>query len=146
MRPMTPSPRSTGRRVLAAGAAAIVLVLTTAARTGPETAFLAANTRAMDRMMSAMEIRPTGDIDQDFVAMMEPHHQGAVEMAQAELQYGHNEQLRRIAQGIIVEQRQEIVAMRLATGRPLPDAAAANIPQPRAPQGAMAGMDMNHHP
>jgi uncharacterized protein (DUF305 family) len=33
---------------------------------------------------------------------MVPHHQGAIDMAQAELRYGHNEQLRRIAQGIIV--------------------------------------------
>jgi YVTN family beta-propeller protein len=43
-------------------------------------------------------------------------------MAQAELRYGRNEQLRRLAQEIIVEQMQEIVAMRLALGRPLPSA------------------------
>ncbi len=48
--------------------------------------------------------------------MMAPHHQGAIDMAQAELRYGHNEQLRRLAQEIIVEQQQEIVAMRLGTG------------------------------
>lgn len=39
-----------------------------------------------------------------------PHHQAAMEMAQAELHYGKNEQLRRIAQEIIVDQHQEIVA------------------------------------
>jgi len=38
-------------------------------------------------------------------------------MAQAELRYGHNEQLRRIAQEIIVEQQQEITAMHLALGQ-----------------------------
>jgi uncharacterized protein (DUF305 family) len=49
--------------------------------------------------------------------MMVPHHQGAIEMAQAELRYGHNEQLRRMAQEIIVTQRQEINAMRLTLGQ-----------------------------
>jgi Domain of unknown function (DUF305) len=54
-----------------------------------------------------------------------PHHQGAIDMAQAELRYGHNEQLRRIAQEIVVEQQQEIVAMHLALGQPLPPSAPA---------------------
>ena len=47
--------------------------------TGPQAAkasFWADNEAAMNRMMSAMEIHPTGDIDRDFVAMMVPHHQG----------------------------------------------------------------------
>ena len=43
--------------------------------------------------------------------MMVPHHQGAVDMALLELQYGKDERLRRLAQGIIVEQRQEIQLM-----------------------------------
>ena len=65
-------------------------------------------------MMTDMVIRPSGDVDRDFVAMMVPHHQGAIDMARAELRYGRNEQLRRIAQEIIVTQQQEIAAMRLA--------------------------------
>jgi uncharacterized protein (DUF305 family) len=69
---------------------------------------------AMAKMMSAMQIQPSGDADVDFVAMMVPHHDGAIDMAQAELRYGHNEQLRRMAQEIIVTQQQEIAAMRLA--------------------------------
>jgi uncharacterized protein (DUF305 family) len=72
------------------------------------------NDAAMSKMMAAMAVTPTGDVDKDFVATMVPHHQGAIEMAQAELRYGHNEQLRRIAQEIIVEQTQEIAVMRLA--------------------------------
>lgn len=72
----------------------------------------------MTKMMAAMAVAPSGDIDEDFVATMVPHHQGAIEMAQAELRYGHNEQLRRIAQEIIVDQTQEIAAMRLAIGAP----------------------------
>jgi uncharacterized protein (DUF305 family) len=79
-----------------------------------EAAFLKDNEAAMTRMMAAMAVPPTGDIDRDFVATMLPHHQGAIEMAQAELRYGHNEQLRRLAQEIIVDQTQEIALMRLA--------------------------------
>ena len=84
---------------------------------GSETGFLAANDAAMDKMMADMTIRPTGDIDRDFVAMMVPHHQGAIDMVQAELLYGHNQTLLRIAQEIVVEQQQEIAAMRLAVGK-----------------------------
>ena len=53
-------------------------------------------------------------------------------MAKAELKYGHNEQLRRIAQEIIVTQQQEILVMRLAVGEELPP----SVPSPTQP-GAM---------
>jgi len=85
----------------------------------PEAQFMAENDAAMIKMMSAMHVRPSGDVDADFVAMMAPHHQGAIDMAQAELRYGRNEHLRRIAQEIIVTQQEEIAAMRLAIDRPL---------------------------
>ena len=87
--------------------------------------FMAENHDAMDKMMSAMMVAPSGDVDADFVNMMEPHHQGAIDMAVLELKYGRNEKLRRIAQEIVVDQQQEIVAMRLALHRPLPALAAA---------------------
>jgi hypothetical protein len=90
-----------------------------------EQPFLTENDTAMNKMMGSMTIKPSGDVDHDFVAMMVPHHQGAIDMAQAELRYGHNEQLRRIAQEIIVEQQQEIAAMRLALGQPLPPSVAS---------------------
>ena len=77
-----------------------------------EAPYLAENVSAMTKMMIEMGIRPSGDVDTDFVAMMVPHHQGAIEMAQAELRYGRNEPLRRMAQEIIVTQLQEITAMR----------------------------------
>ena len=85
-----------------------------------EAPFLAENSAAMDKMMADMDVKPTGDVDADFVAMMIPHHQGAIDMAKAVLRYGKNEQIRRIAQEIIVEQQQEIAAMRLALGQSLP--------------------------
>ena len=56
----------------------------------------------MNKMMADMTVKPTGDVDRDFVAMMVPHHQGAIDMAHAVLRYGHNEQLRRMAQEIVV--------------------------------------------
>ena len=79
-----------------------------------EAPFLKENDAAMTKMMNDMAIKPSGDVDHDFVAMMSPHHQGAIDMAISELRYGKNEQLRRIAQEIIVDQMQEIAAMRLA--------------------------------
>ena len=82
----------------------------------PEATYLAANQAAMDKMMRDMTVRPSGDVDRDFVAMMAPHHQGAIDMALAYLRYGSNEQLRRLAQEIIVTQQQEIAVMRLAIG------------------------------
>ena len=85
-----------------------------------EAQYLAENVAAMTKMMIDMGIRPTGDVDADFVAMMVPHHQGAIEMARAELRYGHNEQLKRMAQEIIVTQLQEVAAMHFALGQPLP--------------------------
>jgi hypothetical protein len=79
----------------------------------------------MDKMMGAMDVKPSGDMDQDFAAMMIPHHQGAIDMAQLELRYGRNEQLRRIAQEIIVDQQQEIAVMRLALNQPAPPSQAS---------------------
>jgi len=78
---------------------------------------------AMERMMAGMMVAPSGNVDADFVTMMLPHHQGAIDMAVAELRYGKSEQLKRIAQEIIVDQQQEIAAMRLALGQPLPPSA-----------------------
>jgi len=92
-----------------------------------ETAFLAENETAMSKMMNGMAAKPTGDVDRDFVAMMVPHHQGAIDMALAVLRHGHNEQLKRLAQEIIVTQQQEIAAMRLAVVGPLASSAHAPV-------------------
>jgi hypothetical protein len=99
-----------------------------------EAPYLAENVSAMTKMMVDMGIRPSGDVDTDFVAMMVPHHQGAIEMARAELRYGRNDRLRRLSQEIIVTQQQEIVAMRLALGQPLPPPAPARDQVPPAEQ------------
>jgi uncharacterized protein (DUF305 family) len=85
-----------------------------------EQQFLFDNDLAMSSMTRGMLVTPTGNVDRDFVAMMIPHHQGAVEMARAELKYGHNEELRRLAQNIVTRQEQEISVMRRAIGRASP--------------------------
>ncbi|WP_186165523.1 DUF305 domain-containing protein [Burkholderia gladioli] len=157
--PLPSSRRARRPGILAALGAALLLAAGAAAAGAPaqdERAFLAENDTAMSRMMDDMSIKPSGDVDRDFVAMMVPHHQGAIDMAQAELRYGHNEQLRRIAQEIVVEQQQEIVAMRLALGQPLPSAAPAPDQQRPAtassassaasvPSQPSAAMSMHHH-
>lgn len=107
---------------------------------GGESAYLVENAAAMDRMMVAMDVEPTGDVDRDFVAMMVPHHQGAIDMAIAVLRHGKNERIRRLAQEIIVTQQQEIAAMQLAIGAPLPDARAA----PTQPATSTPARDPSH--
>ena len=91
-----------------------------------EAPYIAQNVAAMTTMMRSMQVKPTGDVDRDFVALMVPHHQGAIDMAIAVLRYGHNEQLKRLAQEIIVTQQQEIAVMRLAIAQTLPP----SIPAP----------------
>jgi len=90
-----------------------------------EALFLDSNRSAMTTMMSGMAITPTGNVDRDFVHMMIPHHQGAIDMARAVLRYGHDPVVRRLAQEIVVTQLEEITAMRRAVGEPLPPPVAA---------------------
>jgi hypothetical protein len=87
---------------------------------GAEASFLTEHGAAMKRMVGEMAVKPTGDVDADFVAMMVPHHQGAIDMALAVLRHGRNPQIRRLAQEIIVTQQQEIAVMHLAVGQVLP--------------------------
>ncbi|GII34599.1 hypothetical protein Pmi06nite_80410 [Planotetraspora mira] len=91
-----------------------------------------------------MGARMTGDPDRDFAAMMIPHHQGAVDMARAELTYGKDPVLRRLAQEIAVTQQQEIEVMRRhiatlppATSAPRPGAPTS--PQDSGPGGTATG-------
>jgi hypothetical protein len=121
-----------------------------------EASFMSENQTAMRKMMRDMTVKPSGDVDTDFTAMMIPHHQGAVDMAQAELNYGHNKKLRRIARNIIAGQRRQIGAMRAALGRPLPDTTSSTAQSDRAsedsatsgsnvPQRASGSMQMEPH-
>ena len=69
---------------------------------------------AMNVMHKGMHSAPyTGEPDRDFVTMMIPHHQGAIDMAKALLLYGKDPQMRRLAQEIITDQQSEIELMQL---------------------------------
>jgi uncharacterized protein (DUF305 family) len=67
---------------------------------------------ATDKMHAAMDgSGQTGDPDRDFLAVMIPHHAGAVEMARLVLIYGRDPVVRQLADEIIAGQQTEIIAM-----------------------------------
>jgi hypothetical protein len=134
---------SRGSRFPSAARASLILALCLCSMSavhaaGPssdDAAFMTENDASMSKMMKNMDVKPSGNVDEDFVAMMQPHHQAAIEMAQSELRYGHNEQLRHIAQQIISQQQQEIVAMRDALNTAMPASTpAADQPAPARPE------------
>ena len=66
----------------------------------------------MGTMMAAMSRAPmTGDPDHDFLSMMIPHHQGAVDMARLVLVHGRDPLTRQLAEEIIASQSAEIASM-----------------------------------
>jgi uncharacterized protein (DUF305 family) len=71
-------------------------------------------TSSMEKMHVAMAaIGPSGATDVDFVRLMLPHHQAAIDMAKTQLLYGRDPQMRRLAQEIITDQQSEIQLMQL---------------------------------
>nr|WP_302474560.1 DUF305 domain-containing protein [Roseococcus sp. MDT2-1-1] len=81
----------------------------------PSTAALQA---ANEKMHRDMAIQFTGDADRDFAAAMIPHHQGAIDMARVQLQYGRDPEMRRTAEAVAREQEREIAELRAFLQRP----------------------------
>ena len=66
----------------------------------------------MARMMQDMHAAPpSGNVDADFLAMMIPHHAGAVDMARLVLQHGQDPATRQMAEDIIAGQTTAIDSM-----------------------------------
>jgi uncharacterized protein (DUF305 family) len=64
---------------------------------------------AMDKMMNEMKgMKMTGDADKDFVMMMIPHHQSAVDMSENEISHGKHVEMKKFAQKMIDDQSREI--------------------------------------
>lgn len=78
----------------------------------PKTPGMAAGKDMRDSMMGMMKsmdaMKMTGDTDRDFAMMMKVHHQGAIDMAQFELQHGTDSKMRAMAKRIIKDQQKEI--------------------------------------
>jgi uncharacterized protein (DUF305 family) len=67
---------------------------------------------SMDKMHMAMgAVARSGNSDVDFVRLMLPHHQAAIDMARTQLLYGKDPKMRRLAQEIITDQQLEIELM-----------------------------------
>lgn len=66
----------------------------------------------MDAMNADMMAGGTAtDIDVAFVCSMIPHHQGAIDMAKAELKHGDDPWAKQMAQAVITAQEKEIADM-----------------------------------
>jgi len=92
-----------------------------------ENSFAQMMTGAMAKMnQDAMAAPKVGDPDHDFAALMIVHHQGAIEMAEAELLYGHDPVLRRLAQEIVVTQTAEVAVLREQSDQADPFCRSAN--------------------
>ena len=86
----------------------------------------AAYAAAMEKMHQGMMLNYTGNADVDFVRGMIPHHQGAIDMARIELEYGTDPEMKKLAEDVIAAQEKEIAEMQAWLQKNAPDAANAD--------------------
>ena len=67
--------------------------------------------QAHDKMMHDMTVKPSGNPDIDFARGMIPHHQGAIDMAKIQLEFGKDPEMRALAEKIISDQEKEITQL-----------------------------------
>ena len=89
--------------------AAVALVAQAAPSSGQFMHDMEASMKTMDKGMADAPMN--GDVEHDFATMMIPHHAGAIDMAKAELAYGKDPVMRRLAEETLVDQQSEIDAM-----------------------------------
>jgi uncharacterized protein (DUF305 family) len=83
-----------------------------ATQTGSDTPEARALHDAYGKMHAGMmSVRQSGDADRDFIASMIPHHQGAIDMATIELEFGKDDETRQRAERIVAAQQNEIAKM-----------------------------------
>jgi uncharacterized protein (DUF305 family) len=97
----------------------------------------------MDGMMKGMMMTPSGIPDQDFVKGMIPHHQGAIDMAKVEKQYGKDPEMLKLADAVIGAQTGEITFMNAWLGKSKLTAADAVPDSVNANNAAMSQMMKN---
>ena len=103
-----------GKRLWIAGLIAAFSIAALAQMEPRAKSFMHAMKDSMERMDNGMKSAPmNGNIDHDFATMMIPHHQGAIDIAKAELLYGKDPVMKRLAEEIVVDQQSEIQAMQL---------------------------------
>lgn len=66
--------------------------------------------RAMDRATAGMKM--TGNQDRDFIEMMIPHHQAAIDMSAIEMRSGRDARVKKVAKGIFDGQSKDVREMK----------------------------------
>ena len=108
-----------------------------------ESGSTAAYKKAMDAMMQSMKMSYTGDSDTDFVKGMIPHHQGAIDMASVELEFGKDPEVVKLATEIIKAQESEIAVMNEWLAKNVAPTGKLNPVSTKAYETAMSSMMAN---
>ena len=129
-------------------ALATMILSSPMAANAEETASTKAYALAMSTMMDGMMIDPTGKPDLDFAKGMIPHHQGAIDMAKVELEFGKDPDIKKMAGDVVAAQTSEIELMTKwiadAGDKALPLAPESVKPGQQAMNTMMAGMMVSY--